>query len=213
MSTFVCLHGAGGHAAYWDLVRAELTRRGHDSIAVDLPCDEEVGLTAYRDAVIDAIGDRDDVVIVAQSLAGLIAPLVADASPVEGIVLVTAMIPSPGESGGDWWKQTGHGEALGAQGLPEDADLFTQDVPLEVLQRFPEPRDQTDTLFEEPWPLPAWPDVPTRFLLCEDDLFFPPGWMADLVRARLGIEPEPIPGGHCAFLSHPVELAAALVDG
>ena len=26
----------------------------------------------------------------------------------------------------------------------------------------------------EPWPLDAWPDVPTRYLLCRDDRFF--GW-------------------------------------
>jgi hypothetical protein len=31
-----------------------------------------------------------------------------------------------------------------------------------------------------PWPLDAWPNVPTRFVLCTEDRFFPPssfvGW-------------------------------------
>jgi pimeloyl-ACP methyl ester carboxylesterase len=74
------------------------------------------------------------------------------------------------------------------------------------------PRDQTSTLFEEPWPLSAWPDVPTRFLLCREDRFFPAVWLRALVRERLGIEPGEVPGGHCAYLSQPAALAAALHD-
>src|SRR5437667_324530 len=33
-------------------------------------------------------------------------------------------------------------------------------------------RHQSGTPFEKPWPLRAWPDVPTRFLLCRNDRFF-----------------------------------------
>ena len=73
------------------------------------------------------------------------------------------------------------------------------------------PRDQSGTVMEDPWPLAAWPDVPTRFLLCMDDRFFPPEWMRGIVRDRLGIEPDEIPGGHCAFLSQPEALAAAIL--
>lgn len=212
MATFVCIHGAGGRASYWDLVRAELEAAGHAVLAVDLPCDQEVGLAAYRDAVVDAIGDRrDELVLVAQSLAGLIAPLVADVVPVDLMVLVTAMIPRPGESGGDWWANVGQADAVAAQGLPEGTELFVHDVPPDVLEAEGPPRDQTSTLFEEPWPLAAWPGVPTRFLLCTDDRFFPPDWMREIVRERLGIEPDEIPGGHCAFLSQPKPLAAAIL--
>lgn len=104
MTTFILLHGAGGRATDWDLVRAELTPRGHEVIAVDLPCDQEVGLAAYVDAVLDAIGNRrDKPVLVAQSLAGLIAPLVAARIPIEMIVLLAAMVPDrarPAATGG-----------------------------------------------------------------------------------------------------------------
>jgi pimeloyl-ACP methyl ester carboxylesterase len=215
MATFVCIHGAGGRAAYWRYVAAELERRGHGVVAMDLPCDQEVGLDAYAAAVVDAIGDqRQELVLVAQSLAGLIAPLVAERVPVELMVLVTAMVPRPGETGGDWWANTGHAEAVAAQGLPDDSEemLFTHDVPAEVLAAIEPPRHQTSTLFEEPWPLEAWPDVPTRFLLCRDDRFFPPDWMRGVVKDRLGIAPVEIPGGHCAFLSQPRALAEALVQ-
>lgn len=213
MTTFMCIHGAGGHASSWDLVAAELRSRGHEVLAVDLPCDEPVGLDAYVDTVVEAIGDRhDEVVLVAQSLAGLIAPIVATRVGVERIVLVAAMIPAPGESGGEWWANTGHAAAVAAQDLPDDSaeTLFVHDVPAAVLERSAPPREQTDTLFADPWPLAAWPDVPTTFVLCRDDRFFPAAWMRRLVHERLGIEPVEIPGGHCAFLSRPAELAAAI---
>jgi pimeloyl-ACP methyl ester carboxylesterase len=214
MATFVCLHGAGGWGSHWDLVAAELRAAGHDVIAPDLPCTTESTLGAYRDAVLSAIGDRPgELAIVAQSLAGLIAPLVCDAVPVDLLVLVAAMVPVPGETGGDWWTMTGHAAAVEAQHLPDDAEetLFTHDVPPEVLAAFPAPRDQTGTLFEEPWPLAAWPDVPTRFLVARDDRFFPAEWLRGIVRDRLGIDADEIPGGHCAYFSRPAPMAAAIL--
>ena len=64
----------------------------------------------------------------------------------------------------------------------------------------------------EPWPLAAWPDVPTRFILCRDDRLLPADFMRRVVRERLGITPDEIDGGHCVALSRPKELAAYL-DG
>jgi pimeloyl-ACP methyl ester carboxylesterase len=215
MATFVLIHGAGGRASFWDLVAAELQAAGHQTIAMDLPCDDaSAGLSEYTDAVVDAIGDaRTDLVLVAQSLGGFTAPLVTERAPIELIVLVTAMIPAPGETGGEWWSNTGQAEAVAAQGLPDDRPetLFVHDVPPDVLTAAGLPRAQTGTPMEEVWPLAAWPDVVTRFLLCMDDRFFPPEWMRGIVRDRLGIEPDEVPGGHCAFLSQPKPLAAAIL--
>jgi pimeloyl-ACP methyl ester carboxylesterase len=214
MATFVCIHGAGGHGAYWTLVGAHLERRGHRAAAMDLPCDQPVGLDRYTSAVVQAIGDPggDELVVVGHSLGGLIAPLVCAHVPVDLLVLVAAMVPRPGETGAEWWLNVGHEDAIAAQGLPDDTSetLFTHDVPPAVLASVPPPRDQTATLFEEPWPLESWPDVPTRFVLCRDDRFFPAAWLRDVVRHRLSIEPDEIPGGHCAFLSQPEALADAL---
>jgi pimeloyl-ACP methyl ester carboxylesterase len=213
MAVFVCIHGAGGRGSDWDLVAAELTPRGHQVVAMDLPCEEEVGLDRYADAVVDAIdGRQTDVVLVAQSLAGFIAPLVAARVPVELMVLVAAMVPRPGEPGGAWWANTGHAEAFAAQGLPDDSDetIYLHDVPPDVLAAASPPRDQTGAILEEPWPLPAWPDVPTRFIVCRDDRFFPQAWLRGVVQDRLGIEPDEIPGSHCAYLSQPRALADAL---
>lgn len=71
MSTFVLIPGASGVAWYWHRIVTMLQRAGHEPIAVDLPGDDEVaGLPEYTRRVVDAIGDRDDVVLVAQSLGG-----------------------------------------------------------------------------------------------------------------------------------------------
>jgi pimeloyl-ACP methyl ester carboxylesterase len=215
VTTFVCLHGAGGRGAYWRLVADDLERRGHEVVAPDLPCDQPVGLGAYVDTAVDAIGERRDLVLVAQSLAGFVAPLVCTRVPVEQLVLVAAMVPRPGESGHEWWTNTGHADAVAALALPDDnpETLFTHDVPPDVLASFEPPRDQTSTLFDEPWPLETWPDVPTRFIVCREDRFFPAGWLRAVVEDRLGIEPTVVPGGHCAFLSQPRALAGAILQG
>jgi pimeloyl-ACP methyl ester carboxylesterase len=213
--TFVCIHGAGGRGSDWQFVRKDLEALGHDVVAVDLPCDQDVGLDAYVDTVVDAIGeDRSDIILVAQSLAGFIAPLVCDRVPVDGIVLLAAMIPRPGESGADWWANTGHAEAVAAQGLPDDSaeTLFTHDVPADVLAVMEPPRNQTGTLFEKPWPGDGWPDVPTHFIACRDDRFFPLEWLRAVVRERLTIEPAVIPGGHCAYLSQPHAVAREILE-
>jgi pimeloyl-ACP methyl ester carboxylesterase len=52
--------------------------------------------------------------------------------------------------------------------------------------------------------------VPTRFLLCRDDRFFPAELMRRVVRERLGITPDEIDGSHCVALSRPKELADRL---
>src|SRR5438876_11612926 len=99
MSTFALIHGAGDVGWYWHLVEAELRRRGHDTVAPDLPCDDDsAGLKEYTETVVEAIGDRTDLVVVAQSFGGFTAPLVADRLLVERLVLVAGMVPLPGEA-------------------------------------------------------------------------------------------------------------------
>ena len=90
-------------------------------------------------------------------------------------------------------------------------DLF-HDVPADVVaQAFARgERAQSGTPMEKPWPLESWPDVPTRFLLCRDDRFFPAEFMRRVVRERLGITPDEMDGGHLPALNRPRELADRL---
>lgn len=221
MATFVLIHGAGSDSWYWHLVAPVLRERGHDVVAVDLPCDDDsADLGVYTDTVVDAIGDRHEVVLVAQSLGGFTAPLVCERVPVDQMVLVAAMVPAPGESPGDWWANTGweraRREAAERDGRPPDDDpvsLFLHDVPPDVqAESEHHVRPQSGAPFERPWPLAAWPDVPTSFLLCRDDRFFPAPFQRRVVRERLGIVADEMDGGHLPALARPDELAARLLD-
>jgi pimeloyl-ACP methyl ester carboxylesterase len=222
MATYVLIHGAGSDSWYWHLVGPGLRARGHAVVTPDLPCDDDAaGLSEYADVVVDAIGKRSELVVVAQSLGGFTAPLVCDRVPVNMLVLVAAMVPLPGESPGDWWANTGWERARREQaerdGRPTGGNFdpmidFFHDVPPDVVaEAFARgERRQSDTPFKRPWPLKAWPDVPTKLLLCRDDRFFPAAFMRRVVRERLGITPDEIDGGHLPALSRPKELADRL---
>src|SRR5207249_9286205 len=108
-ATYVLIHGAGDVGWYWHLVEAKLRERGHDVVVMDLPVeDDSAGLAAYADVVVEAIGDRDDLVVVAQSFGGYIAPIVCDRVPARLLVLVAGMIPAPGESAEAMFANTGY---------------------------------------------------------------------------------------------------------
>jgi len=219
--TYVLVPGAGGTAWYWHRLVPELRRRGHEAIAVELPAaDDKAGLREYADTIVAAAAGRERVVLVAQSMGGLSAPLACDRLDVTELVLVNAMIPVPGETGGDWWGATGQEQARREldvrEGRAPDAPfdllvMFFHDVPAAVAeQAMAVEQPQSDTPFGEPWPLPAWPDVPTRVLSGEQDRLFPVDFQIRIARQRLGITPETLPGGHLVALSRPEELAARL---
>jgi pimeloyl-ACP methyl ester carboxylesterase len=206
VSTFALVHGGGGSGWDWHLVAAELRGRGHGAVAVDLPIEDPLaGWEEYADVVVDALGNRRDVVVVGHSLGGFTAPLVCARTPVDLLVLVAAMIPSPGELFSDWWTNTGY-EAGGHD------DVFYHDVPpalaAEAKRR---ERDEAAQALQQPWPLDSWPATPTRYLLCRDDRMLPAEWARRHARERLGIEPDEIDGGHYIALARPRELADRLV--
>jgi pimeloyl-ACP methyl ester carboxylesterase len=205
VATFALIHGGGGSAWDWHRVAPELRERGHDPVAVDLPSeDDSAGWSEYTDTVVREIGDRSDLVVVGHSLGGFTAPLVCARIPVELLVLVAAMIPSPGETFGDWWKNTGY-EQSGYD------DVFYHDVAPELADEARRrEREEASKALREPWPLEALPDTPTRYLLCRDDRMFRATWARRHARERLGIEPDEIDGGHYVTLSRPLELVQRL---
>ena len=208
MATYVLIHGAGSDAWYWHLVVPLLKARGHEVVAMDLPVgDESAGLAEYVEVVVEAIGDRAELVVVGQSLGGFVAPLVAERRPVELMVLLNAMVPRPGET--DWWAATGHPVEIGPDFDP--FEVFLHDVPDGVrAEAGAHAGPQAAAPMREPYPLKRWPEVPTRFVLARQDRFFPADWQRRVVRERLGIEPAEIAGGHCVALSRPRELVALL---
>ncbi len=215
--------GAGGSAWYWHRVVPLLERAGVEAIAVELPADDEdADLLTYADVASVAAMDTDGpLTVVAQSMGAMTAPIVAERLPTASLILLNPMVPTPRESPGNWWANTGQKQAqvdyfrdigLGRTEFDFVEDFF-HDVPAavreEALSR-PAP-EQSDTPFAEPWPLPDWPDVPTRVLAGSEDRLFPLEFQRRVVRERLGLEVEVIPGGHLAALSQPDAVAAALL--
>ncbi|RKN41485.1 alpha/beta fold hydrolase [Micromonospora endolithica] len=217
--TYVLIPGAGGSGAYWDLLVAELRRRGHDADAVDLPAaDDTAALPEYAEVVRSAVGDRHGVTLVAQSLGAFTAPLVADDPRVSQVVLVNPMIPAPGETAGQWWEATGHAAARAAYAQAQgrdphpDVDLmvdFFHDVAPDVTARAlaGEAQPESAAVFTTPNPLRRWPDVPTRVVTGRDDRFFPAQFQRRLARERLDVDVDILPGGHLIALSQPRLLA------
>jgi pimeloyl-ACP methyl ester carboxylesterase len=231
-TTFVLIPGADGRAWTWQRLVPRLRALGHEAVAVDYPADPRAGLAAYADAAVAALrasapaSGPERVVVVGLSLGGFVAPLVCERVPVDLLVLLNAMVPTPGESVDAWWGAVGHGEARAAAAAQAgrvatggDAfdlrDEFFHDVPDEITDEAlagPPPAGPSAVMCAQPWPLAGWPDVPTRFLQGSDDRFFPPSFQRRVVRDRLGpgVEVDELPGGHLLPLSQPGLLAGRL---
>jgi len=222
MALFILVHGAGDTGWSWHRLAAVLRERGHEVIAPDLPGDDEsLTLTDYTDAVVAAADARRGGVVVGHSFGGFTAPIVAERLAADVLVMLAAMIPDPGERPDEWWSNTGFEDAVAAQaardgGLTGNDDPhigFYHDVPRgladEAIGR--ERAHPSVASMAVPWPLTAWPSVPTRFVVCTEDRFFPPAFLRDLARKRLGIVADEIEGSHCVALSRPEELASMLI--
>lgn len=208
VTTFVLIHGGGGSAWDWHLLVPELASLGHDVVVPELPIeDTSAGFTEFRATVAAAIGDRSDLVVVGHSYGAFTAPLIADNLPVRLIVLLTPMVPAPGERPSDWWDNTGY---RGAEGLSEEQQFYNG-VPAEVVaEAAAHGREQVSVEWDEPWPLDAWPDVPTKVLIAREDQFFLADFQRRVAADRLGVVPDEIDGGHSVALSHPKQLADRL---
>jgi pimeloyl-ACP methyl ester carboxylesterase len=222
-ASFVLVPGAGGDAWYWHRVVPLLEPQAASVVAVALPAaDESLGWRDYADVIVDSAVGLDNVVLVAQSMAAFSAPVAAERLPVEHLVLVAPMIPAPGETGAEWWQATGQVEAARAAAIAEERDpdagfdvveIFMHDVPENVVREVmsrPEPR-QAEQPFLEPWPLDAWPDVPTSVIAGRNDRLFPYEFMVDLARKRLGLTCIGLDTGHLPALSRPRDLVDAII--
>lgn len=237
---FVFVHG-GFHAGWcWQRTIAELERRGHHGVAVDLPghgsrCDEESTLANRREAVVSVLQAGD--VLVGHSGGGFDATLAADAAPesVGHIVYLAAGLPREGRSYTEAMTMGDEGQTglfdgaadkmLGYLDFADDgtmtfADLagarqyFYHDCDEETarwaFERLGPERLGETTIAPVSVPRFWAADLPRSFIRCEQDRAMP-RWLADLVAKRLGVEPLTIGSSHSPFLSRPAELAELLL--
>ncbi len=219
MATYALIPGAGGDPWEWHRLVPELEARGHEVVAVRLPADDDTaGWSEYADAVVEAIGNRRDLIIVAASMGGFTAPIVCTRREVIMLVLLNAMIPVPGETFNAWGSNTHSSEARRAYhagiGLSpaqseDDAVIYYHDLPSELRAEAAMRtwQGQSITPLDQPWPLSAWPDTPTHVLAGRHDRMFPLAFQRQIARERLGLEVGEIDGGHMVALSRPGELA------
>lgn len=225
MSTFALVHGAFHGAWCWDLVRPELESRGHQVIAMDLPCDDPAaGNIRYAEVVTEALEGAGDVIVVGHSLAGLALPLVAAARPVKRLVFLNAFIPLPGKAFRDQFGEEGIFPPSPESTWPvtRDDGLMTwppervipalyADCPRELAEwAAARLRPQSTSPHTEVCPLESWPDVPSAYILSRQDGATGPEWSRHAARERLGITAVELPGGHMSMLVHPKGLAVEL---
>jgi pimeloyl-ACP methyl ester carboxylesterase len=205
--TYVLIPGAGCTPWHWHPLTAELQSRGQEVIPVDLPCDDEsAGLSQYCDAVVAAVGQRTDLVVVAHSLGGFTAAAVCERLPVDLLVFVAGMIPRPGETINEYWSNTSYDW----EGDPE-SDYFFQDLPAELAaEARRQLRPQAGRPMGDAALFERWPDVPTRAVIATEDLLFPADYLRKLTVDRLGFAPHELPGGHFPMLGQAGALAELL---
>jgi pimeloyl-ACP methyl ester carboxylesterase len=223
MATFALIPGAGTDPRVYSATIESLRSLGHDALAPPLPLqDQDATPSDHADAVSGALPADGEIVVVAHSLGAFAGPLAAARSPRSALILLAPMIPRPGETAGEWWGNTGHAESIAEVlerhgpmsrwGPDAIAEVFLHDVDPAVaresegLQGVP-----GRGMFVEPWPLEAWPEVPTRVLIPREDRLFTRDFQRRIARERLGLESDEMPGGHLPMLSRPKELAEHLV--
>jgi pimeloyl-ACP methyl ester carboxylesterase len=227
MTTFALIHGAWHGGWCWQPLVAELERRGHRAVAVDLPCDDPAAtIVDNAKLVADSLGDADDVVVVGHSLGGITAAVVPLVRPVRKVVFLAALVPRPGRSLGEVMGSEPETTTEEFNKLPRHVDedgsvWWDPEVAVQAFYRACDPetarwaatrlRPQVWTTSREPCPLDRWPDCELVSIVCAADEVVSPEWSRRIAREVLGVEPVELPGGHSPMLSHPAELADALL--
>lgn len=227
---FALLHGGMHTGSCWDLVREELHRLGHRSVAPDLPVDDDaagaeewarVAAAAIDQVTIDA-DCAADIIVVAHSISGLALPVLAAMRPMRRMVFVGGLLPVPGVTFAEHiadnrdaviFPQPEAGGS-GPFGMTWESVRagFYHDCPEDLAQSaFAEMRSQSFTIFLEQSPLAEWPDTPSTYILLRDDRAVGASW-ARRNAYRIGAQLIELDGGHSPFFARPVELAKLLAD-
>jgi pimeloyl-ACP methyl ester carboxylesterase len=227
--TIVLVHGAFAESSSWDGVVDPLVADGHNVIAAANPLR---GLASDAAALSDLVRTIDGpVVLAAHSYGGMVISNVdADAGEVVGLVYVNAFAPEPGEHcfqlaakfpgsmlGPETSRPVPRSDGTTDLYVASDSfnEVFCQDVPapqaarMAVTQR---PATQ-EALTEPSGDRPLWKDVPSWFLIGEQDHVIPAEvhrFMAERAGARRTLE---VPGAsHAITVSQPEATAQLILE-
>ena len=151
--TYVLVHGAWAGPYAWDLVKAQLEKRGQRVITVQLPghgTDQtppaDITMDSYITKVVDAIkSTKGKVILVGHSMAGMVVSGAAEQVPdkIEKLVYIAAYVPESGQSAygiSMLDKQSLLGASLVASAdntlfdvkLDQAINIFCQDAPADI---------------------------------------------------------------------------------
>jgi pimeloyl-ACP methyl ester carboxylesterase len=226
--TIVLVHGAFAESSSWDAVIDPLLDAGHPVIAAANPLR---GLASDAAAVADVVRAVDGpVVLAAHSYGGaVISNVPADAGEIVGLVYACGFAPEPGESAfslASMFPGSTLGEALrpvprsdGTTDLYITTERFHEqfcaDVPAAQAARMAATqRPVTQEALTEPsGERPLWREVPSRFVIGEEDRNIPAAlqrYMAERAQAHRTLE---IPGAsHAITVSHPEAVAHQILE-
>jgi pimeloyl-ACP methyl ester carboxylesterase len=224
--TIVLVHGAFAESSSWDGVIDQLTSAGHPVVAAANPLR---GLASDAESVSDLVRSIDGPVVLAGHSYGgaVISNVDGDAGQIAGLAYVCGFAPEPGESAfslSGMFPGSTLGDALrpvprsdGTTDLYITTERFHEqfcaDVPAERAARMAttqRPITQ-EALTEESGERPLWRELPSWFLIGEEDHNIPAElqrFMAERAGARRA---EEIPGAsHAIAVSRP-EATADLI--
>src|SRR3954469_14549225 len=225
--TIVLVHGAFAESASWDQVIDPLVAEGNRVVAAANPLRSLAGDAAAVSDLVRTI--EGPVVLVAHSYGGaVISNVDADAGDIVGLVYVNAFAPDAGENcfglaamfpGSLLGPETsrpvprsdGTTDLYVASGSFHD--VFCQDVPAALAARMAvTQRPATQEALTEPsGDHPLWKDVPSWFLIGEEDHIIPAElqrYMAERAGARRAVEMSG--ASHAITVSQP-EATAQLI--
>jgi pimeloyl-ACP methyl ester carboxylesterase len=227
MATFVLIHGAWHGSWCWDRVRPLLAQRGHEVVTPDLSSDVAgSGRDEYLSVVADAIKSRNDAVLVAHSMSGLVAPLAIADPAVTSLVLLAGMMPRPKFS----WLDAGaepfaEPMARASQRLefddqgrstwtPADAiRLFYNDCALaDAADAVSRLRADSTAIYGQVMPDFPGRQVPTTYISCRRDQAIDGTWGSRMAGELLHADVRELDTGHSPFWSAPGVLADLLEE-
>lgn len=220
MSTFCLVHGAWHGAWCWELVAPELEARGRRVIAPDLPSDDlGASFETYADVVVEALEGVDAPIVVGHSLGGMTIPLVAERIPDARLVFVCAYLRLPGRDDGpsqfrgDFGADLRDEHGRSSWSRERALDLLYAQVPRELAEPASERlRPQSQSPFQQPFPLTGLPANQATWILATEDEAFRPEWSRWAARELVGVEPLELPGGHFPMYERPSELVELLLE-
>jgi len=232
---FVLVHGAWMGKSAWDPVAARLRKDGEEVIQVELPAHgddptpaDKATLHGYVEAVVAAIGERKDVVLVGHSFGGVVISGVAEEIPerIGRLMYVAAYLPRDGESAYSlsqqdkdshvpkFWSQADPAKytpvTIRKEGL---IDVFCNDCSPEV-QAYVLAHHREEPVPPMGTPVKLTPGkfgaIPRYYIATSADHAVGYGLQRQMLQATPVKRVVTLKSGHVPMLTHPKKVAAAL---